>query len=378
MQSLAKQTTDFTTPQTLDTLQFHVFLTEIAMRIGVVDGFVSVHKPWELARSDDEDNRSYLSNVLYTAAESIRIITALLYPILPYATANVWRQLGLGDIELAAKNGDLKNLKWGGLEVGKPIGSLSPVFPRIYDKDIPEFIKTMADMEQKPNMPLGANAQADALTPEASEFPETPIASALAEAPKSKLVDESFVAPPVPATTFDPAAGPRTTSLAEPNPGAQVAGSNAATTERPGTPAHTEAASGIFRAPTESGAPGLASETWVPADASPQITIDDFAKIELRVAQILVCERIPKADKLLRLEVDLGYERRQILSGIAEWYTPEELIGRRIIVITNLAPRKMRGLESHGMLLAASTEGGKPHLATVEAAADLPLGTRLK
>ena len=72
------------------------------------------------------------------------------------------------------------------------------------------------------------------------------------------------------------------------------------------------------------------------------------------MAQVLVCERIPKADKLLRLEVDLGFEKRQILSGIAEWYTPEDLIGRRIVVITNLAPRKMRGLESHGMLLAAS------------------------
>ena len=113
-------------------------------------------------------------------------------------------------------------------------------------------------------------------------------------------------------------------------------------------------------------------------DSSPQINIDDFAKVELRVAKILVAERIPKADKLLRLEVDLGYERRQILSGIAEWYTTEELIGRRIVVITNLAPRKMRGLESHGMLLAASTEGGKPHLATFADGDDLPLGSRLK
>ncbi|MEO6923088.1 MAG: methionine--tRNA ligase subunit beta, partial [Bryocella sp.] len=113
-----------------------------------------------------------------------------------------------------------------------------------------------------------------------------------------------------------------------------------------------------------------------PADSSPQITIDDFAKVELRIAQVLVAERIPKADKLLRLEVDLGYEKRQILSGIAEHYTPEELVGRRIIVITNLAPRKMRGLESHGMLLAASEEGGKPFLATVPEG--VPLGTRLK
>ena len=114
-----------------------------------------------------------------------------------------------------------------------------------------------------------------------------------------------------------------------------------------------------------------------PHDASPHITIEDFAKIELRVAQIVVAERIPKADKLLRLEVDLGYEKRQILSGIAEWYTPENLLGRRIVVITNLAPRKMRGLESHGMLLAASAEGGKPHLATIDSP-DLPLGSRLK
>ncbi len=110
-----------------------------------------------------------------------------------------------------------------------------------------------------------------------------------------------------------------------------------------------------------------------------QIAIDDFAKIDLRVARILVAERIPKADKLLRLEVDLGDEKRQILSGIAEWYTPEELIGRRIVVIANLAPRKMRGLESHGMLLAASHgENGKPILATFADTDEIPLGARLK
>ena len=110
---------------------------------------------------------------------------------------------------------------------------------------------------------------------------------------------------------------------------------------------------------------------------TPQIAIDDFVKVDLRVAKIVVAERIPKADKLLRLEVDLGYEKRQILSGIAEWYTPEELIGRRIVVIANLAPRKMRGLESHGMLLAASAgENGKPVLATF--GEEIALGSRLK
>ncbi len=302
--------------------------------------------------------------VLYTAAESIRIITALLHPILPYATANVWRQLGLGDIEQAAKHGDLKNLQWGGLQPGTLLGPLAPIFPRIEKKDIPTFIQRMTDMESTP--PLAAiTAQHDAATPAHSDLPTASLASEVVAAPVENHAPT------------DPAAAPRTSTLPETNPGAQVAASAALTTERPGTPSHTEAASGIFN---QTRAPFMAEPhpAMSGSTSEAQITIEDFAKIELRVAQIIVAERIPKADKLLRLEVDLGYERRQILSGIAEWYTPEDLLGRRIVVITNLAPRKMRGLESHGMLLAASTEGGKPHLATFDAAADLPLGSRLK
>jgi methionyl-tRNA synthetase len=113
------------------------------------------------------------------------------------------------------------------------------------------------------------------------------------------------------------------------------------------------------------------------AQASEQITIDDFVKVDLRVAQILVAERVPKADKLLRLEVDLGYEKRQILAGIAQYYEPEKLIGRKIVIVANLAPRKMRGLESNGMLLAASLPpDGSPVLAGF--LEDVPLGARLK
>ena len=115
-----------------------------------------------------------------------------------------------------------------------------------------------------------------------------------------------------------------------------------------------------------------------PASTAPdgKITIDDFAKIELRVAQVKVAERVKGADKLLRLEVDLGNETRQILAGIAEAYAPETLVGRKIVIVANLAPRKMRGLESNGMLLAASLEGGKPVLASF--LEDVPVGARLK
>ena len=115
-----------------------------------------------------------------------------------------------------------------------------------------------------------------------------------------------------------------------------------------------------------------------PANALPdgKISIDDFAKVELRVAQVKTAERVKGADKLLRLEVDLGTEVRQLVAGIAEAYEPESLIGRKVVIVANLAPRKLRGLESNGMIVAASPEGGKPVLASF--LEDVPLGTRLK
>ena len=117
-----------------------------------------------------------------------------------------------------------------------------------------------------------------------------------------------------------------------------------------------------------------ASATTPPADN--KITLDDFAKVELRVAQIKVAEKVKGADKLLRLEVDLGTEVRQIVAGIAEAYAPETLIGRKVVIVANLAPRKLRGLESNGMIVAASLEGGRPVLpAFLE---EVPIGARLK
>jgi methionyl-tRNA synthetase len=122
----------------------------------------------------------------------------------------------------------------------------------------------------------------------------------------------------------------------------------------------------------------------VPASAPPpvatttdgKISIEDFAKVELRVGQVKVAERVKGADKLLRLEVDLGTEVRQVVAGIAEAYAPETLVGRKVVIVVNLAPRKLRGLESNGMIVAASPEGGKPVLASF--LEDVPVGTRLK
>ena len=94
------------------------------------------------------------------------------------------------------------------------------------------------------------------------------------------------------------------------------------------------------------------------------VTFDDFAKLELRVATIRTAERVPESDKLIRLEVNLGSElgERQIIAGIGTMYEPEQLIDTQIVVIVNLKPRKLMGLESQGMLLAAHDEDNKPLL----------------
>lgn len=89
----------------------------------------------------------------------------------------------------------------------------------------------------------------------------------------------------------------------------------------------------------------------------PEITIDDFMKIDLRVATVTACETVPKADKLLKLQVDIGYEQRQVVSGIAKFYTPDELIGQKVIVVANLKPVKLRGELSQGMILAGEKDG---------------------
>lgn len=107
-----------------------------------------------------------------------------------------------------------------------------------------------------------------------------------------------------------------------------------------------------------------AIETVPAPEPKEEIGIDDFAKVELRVAQVLSAEPVKGADKLLKLQLDLGYEKRQVVSGIAKFYTPDDLVGRKVICVTNLKPAKLRGELSQGMILAAS-HGDQLTLATV-------------
>ncbi|NMD72178.1 methionine--tRNA ligase [Bacillus sp. DNRA2] len=124
--------------------------------------------------------------------------------------------------------------------------------------------------------------------------------------------------------------------------------------------------------------PAKAEEPKVAAPEKPEIdeiTIDDFMKVELRVAEVIECVAVPKANKLLKLQLDLGYEKRQVVSGIAQYYKPEELVGRKVICVTNLKPVKLRGELSQGMILAGSHDG-QLSLATVDQT--LPNGSKVK
>ncbi|HUK54528.1 MAG TPA: methionine--tRNA ligase subunit beta, partial [Candidatus Binatia bacterium] len=129
--------------------------------------------------------------------------------------------------------------------------------------------------------------------------------------------------------------------------------------------------------PAEPAKPAAAVPAAAPPPGDGKITIDDFMKVEMRVGEIKSAERIPGADKILKLMVDIGTEVRQIVAGIAQFYEPEKLVGRRVAVVINLAPRKLRGVESNGMVIAANVgPEGRPVLVGFHE--DAPVGSRLK
>jgi methionyl-tRNA synthetase len=255
-----------------------------------VDKVITDAKPWDLAK--DEGQKQTLGAVLYRAAEALRWLSVLLFPVMPQSAQAIWNQLGLSD---SPGSIDPTSLAWGQLPEGTSIGEVKPIFPRI------EKAKTMSEI----------NSETEPTTPHAT-------AADAVESPEPKT--ETQPAPPVQHAT------------------------------------EAEAVVGV----------------------TTFIEIDDFAKVDLRVGQVLSAERIPKADKLLLLKVDIGEEQpRQVLAGIAQYYEPETLIDRKVVIVANLKPRKLRGFESQGMVVAASYgEEGRPVIATFTE--EVPNGARLK
>jgi len=131
--------------------------------------------------------------------------------------------------------------------------------------------------------------------------------------------------------------------------------------------AEAMAASGKEQPSTSNGdTPSATTGTTAPVELKPEIVYDDFAKLDLRVGKVLHAEKVEKTDKLLKLEIDLGFEKRTVVSGIALHYKPEDIIGKQVVVVANLAPRKMRGIESKGMILMAEDNKGVLHFINPE------------
>jgi methionyl-tRNA synthetase len=112
------------------------------------------------------------------------------------------------------------------------------------------------------------------------------------------------------------------------------------------------------------------------APASDKLSIDDFMKVELRTAKVLTAEKVPNSRKLVKLTVDVGAEQRTLVAGIADAYEPEALVGRTVVIVFNLKPAKLMGIESNGMVLAASPDGGKPILVGFDQ--EIAPGTRVR
>ncbi len=254
--------------------EFSKGLEQIWGMIAFIDRNIVNYEPWKLARQPEKQIE--LNNTLYMAAESLRIITALVSPVLPESSRKIWAQLGMKEPIESVR---FETLAWGGLQPGQQIGEVSPVFPRI---DAKPAIEQMRALEEK------------------------------VTAEQAIMMGKA----PAPAAAAAPA-------------------------------------------------------------GTAKINIDDFGKVDLRVGLVLSAERVKGADKLMHMKIDIGEaEPRTIVAGIAEAYTPEQLVSRKVVIVANLEPRKLRGIVSNGMIVAASVEGGKPVLAGFHE--DIQVGARLK
>ncbi len=307
--------------------------------IAETDKYLALHAPWKsfkvLKSSVVSPGMLYLdsssfvdpkmqetwrdiASVLYTAADTLRNVAVLLYPVLPSSAERLWKQLGC---EGELKDQQIDQLKWGGLKPGTKVGKPEPVFPRL-DK-----AAALAKLEEFAEADRNRDKPKEELKPVENETTKSPAAPS--------------------GTGFQPVK----TDTAGPPPGGS--------------------------GPQGGTAVPQTTAPQAPATETPKITIDDFAKVEMRAGEIKAAEAIPGATKLLKLQVDIGTEVRQICAGIAEYYAPEKLIGMKVVVVTNLQPRKLRGVESNGMIVAASIgEQGRPVLATF--GEDVPAGARLK
>ena len=262
----------------MDRYALHEGAAALYRIIDATNEYIAATEPWALAR--DAANRPRLNDVLYQAAEAVRIVGALLLPIMPKSAGEILRRMG----------------EW------RDLTSLT----------LASATEWVTDRERH-------IIKSHALWPRLEESTAVAVQERNADQMSSDSSKPSAEARP-----------------AEPTPAAP-----------PPQPA-----------------------------ADTRLSIDEFLKVELRTARILGAERVPNSRKLVKIDVDLGTERRTIVAGIAEAYEPDALVGRSVVIVANLKPAKLMGIESNGMLLAASADGGKPMLLQIDG--DAAPGTRVR
>jgi methionyl-tRNA synthetase len=241
----------------MDGLMLHEAAAQAFRLVDAANEFIAATTPWALAKDPAQGDR--LGQVLFDAAEAVRLAAVLLEPIMPTSCREILRRIGAPPEGLHFD----RDARWR-TDGARTLLQEGPLWPRVDEKE--------------------------------------------------RLVTDLPVPPDAP------------------SPGA--------------------------RPPA---APAAAPAT---ADASDRISIDDFMKVELRVAKVLAAEKVDKSKKLLKLSVDVGAEHRTLVAGIAEAYEPESLVGKTVVIVFNLKPAKLMGIESNGMVLAASPDGGKPEVVT--------------
>ncbi|MEO7191046.1 MAG: methionine--tRNA ligase [Vicinamibacterales bacterium] len=263
----------------MDRLALDAACQTVFRLVDATNEYIATSEPWALAK---QERGAELDQVLWTAAEGLRVAAVLLSPVMPGSSELILSRLGASqtrandlrfDVDAAVTDTGSRRITRGDV-----------LWPRL---EAPKSESASADKE-----------------------------SAVSELPKD------VPGAPAPATAWSPPASP--------------------------VPAPPAPAAPVGAAP--------------PTSADGLLSIDDFMKVDLRVAKILAAERVPSSKKLMKLEVDLGTEKRTIVAGIAEAYEAEALIGRTVAIVANLKPAKLMGVESNGMILAATGDGGKPML----------------
>ncbi len=294
--------------------------------LGAIDAEITACEPWKAVRQpafSPKELFEFRSDVLFDCLEALRVAACMLAPIAPRTATEIFRRLG---IEKRAEDIRESDLAWGGLPTGALLPLAPPLFPRA---DAREYFaskeKTVGEEKEK-------------------------------EGISSKVVSPAGAAGGAPAVVGVP-----------PAPQPAAGGSTGALTAPDGTPPPSSSPSSS--SPSKNLSFSSSSESKIP--------IDDFLKLDLRVGEVIAAEKVEKSKKLMKMTVRIGEEVRTIVGGIALAYTAERLVGKKFVFVANLAPARLMGVESNGMILAATLpETGEPSLLMVDPS--VPSGAKVK